>query len=273
MRGFAFGILDPDGERYALARRPPARVPGLPRPRAVAARPGLGAAAAAAAVASRGGRRRGGRRRCGCGCYGRRDRCRRQAPARVRARAPRPAGAGAGRERGGGRRRRRGRRRGLADGGWGHQREAGGRLPARGQRRRGLRRPQRRPDRALARENPSPSSRAHGLRAHVPVADEALLSSAPLGAPLSSAGAASRSRQHRRVQADGVVRAAGGSQTLTPAAKAGREFGLEQPAPSGLLQHTHLEPPRSERRPGRGDRLRADPAAGAGSAGTSSARP
>jgi len=64
--------------------------------------------------------------------------------------------------------------------------------------------------------------------AHIPVADEALLSSAQLGAPLSSAGAASLSSStgaSRRTASSG----AGGSQTLTPAAKAGREFGLEQP--------------------------------------------
>lgn len=60
----------------------------------------------------------------------------------------------------------------------------------------------------------------------VPVADEALLSSAQLGAQLSSAGAASSTRAgaSRRTASSG----AGGSQALTPAAKAGREFGPEQ---------------------------------------------
>jgi hypothetical protein len=60
----------------------------------------------------------------------------------------------------------------------------------------------------------------------VPVADEALLSSAQLGAQLSSAGAASSTRAgaSRRTASSG----AGGSQALTPAAKASREFGPEQ---------------------------------------------
>ena len=124
MRGFAFGILDPGGERYALAvahqRECPACrahvlslrglasvLPPLPLPLA------LGAGVAAGAG------RHGRRRRRGCGRAG--------------------TGAGAGVSVGAGCRCGRRRRRWLADGGWRSRREAGRRLPGRRQRRRGLR--------------------------------------------------------------------------------------------------------------------------------------
>ena len=124
MRGFAFGILDPAGERYALAMAhqrecPSCRahvlslrglasvLPPLPLSWVLGAgRHGCGGAGlAGAAVNGRQGGRNRGERRCGCG-----------------------RGCGQGghwnRRRGRCRRVRRGSRRWLADGGWRHRREA-----------------------------------------------------------------------------------------------------------------------------------------------------
>ena len=84
MRGLAFGILDPAGERYRLALAHQQRVPGLPRLRRLAARPRRGAAAGAPARGARrralarvGGRRarRGGCRRRLRGGHAARERC------------------------------------------------------------------------------------------------------------------------------------------------------------------------------------------------------
>ena len=61
MRGFAFGILDPEGERYALALAHQRECPACRAYVAVAARAGRGAAAAAAAARARRRRRRGAR--------------------------------------------------------------------------------------------------------------------------------------------------------------------------------------------------------------------
>jgi RNA polymerase sigma factor (sigma-70 family) len=78
--------------------------------------------------------------------------------------------------------------------------------------------------------HPHPHRRhvAHVSYSMAPVADEALYPS-PVGAQLTSADASSRAGATKTVSADD---GSGGSATsaLTPAAKAAREFGLEQPA-------------------------------------------
>jgi len=205
MRGFAFGILDPDGERYALAvahqRECPACrahvqslrglasvLPPLPLPLALGVAAGAGAGAGAGATSTGVGVGAG----AGAGVSG--------------------AGVGVG---------------GAAGGGW---LMAGGGLGAKlvvgclvavsvGA---GC---------VALTVGPIVPSHARTHRRHlaraagpqIPVADEASLTTAQVGAALSSgATSSSRAGASRAASATGAA--------LTPAAKAGREFGLEQPA-------------------------------------------
>ena len=165
MRGFAFGILDPQGERYRLALAhqrecPACRAYVLSLRGLAAVLPprcclrALGASAPRAAQAA-GGAGRGSR----CGRRGRR-----RGAGGAGATGAGATGAGAARRRG------RGRRRGwrLAAGGRAGRREARRRLPARAGRRRGLRGARAPPCTARARRLAHRHERAHRRRTAAP---------------------------------------------------------------------------------------------------------
>ncbi len=219
LRGFAFGILDPDGERYALAmahqRECPACrahvlslrglasvLPPLPLPLML----GAGAGAAAGAGATTGvGASVGTGTGVGSG-----------AGVGTGAGATGVAGAGAAGEPP------------AADGCWpgGGRGQARRRLPARGRRRRELCRAEHRPAHPASSVPSSPPRHpperiARGLSGAERTADRAL--PVPVDATPSSSTGAGRG-------ASTPTSAGTAAGALTPAARASREFGPEQPA-------------------------------------------